>query len=190
MPQSHFNQFSNMSPWPCFPKIFHWRSSILRYFRIFSKTKTIKQSTTCQLNNSFSLTFLYIPIEFEGKSNAVFENKDICIKNIKDMLDIFSLKILITRVKSNSRMSVTLHWIETGATSVVTWHHRTNRSKLYYEVLTRGPLTWSGEASQITRFMGPTWGPHGADRTQVGPMLALWTLLSGMFAHVSAELKE
>ena len=24
----------------------------------------------------------------------------------------------------------------------------------------------------ITRFMGPTWGPSGADRTQVGPMLA------------------
>ena len=24
----------------------------------------------------------------------------------------------------------------------------------------------------VARFMGPTWGPHGADRTQVGPMLA------------------
>ena len=31
----------------------------------------------------------------------------------------------------------------------------------------------------IARFMGPTWGPSGADRTQVGPMLAAWTLLSG-----------
>ena len=31
----------------------------------------------------------------------------------------------------------------------------------------------------IAKFMGPTWGPHGADRTQVGPMLAPWTLLSG-----------
>ena len=29
------------------------------------------------------------------------------------------------------------------------------------------------------KFMGPTWGPSGADRTQVGPMLAPWTLLSG-----------
>ena len=26
------------------------------------------------------------------------------------------------------------------------------------------------------RFMGPTWGPSGADRTQVGPMLAPWNL--------------
>ena len=33
--------------------------------------------------------------------------------------------------------------------------------------------------TQIARFMGPTWGPSGADRTQVDPMLAPWTLLSG-----------
>ena len=32
----------------------------------------------------------------------------------------------------------------------------------------------------IARFMGPTWGPYGADRTKVGFMLAPWTLLSGM----------
>ena len=31
----------------------------------------------------------------------------------------------------------------------------------------------------IARVMGPTWGPSGADRTQVGPMLASWTLQSG-----------
>ena len=29
-------------------------------------------------------------------------------------------------------------------------------------------------------FMGPTRGPSGADRTQVGPMLAPWTMLSGV----------
>ena len=29
---------------------------------------------------------------------------------------------------------------------------------------------WS-RSSLIVRFMGPTWGPAGADRTQVGPML-------------------
>ena len=31
----------------------------------------------------------------------------------------------------------------------------------------------------IAKFLGPTWGPPGADRTQVGPMLAPGTLLSG-----------
>ena len=35
-------------------------------------------------------------------------------------------------------------------------------------------------SSLIAKFMGPTWVPSGADRTQVGPMLAPWTLLSGL----------
>ena len=30
-----------------------------------------------------------------------------------------------------------------------------------------------------SKVHGPTWGPSGADRTQVSPMLAPWTLLSG-----------
>ena len=38
--------------------------------------------------------------------------------------------------------------------------------------------------SLIAGFMGPTWGPAGADRTQLGPMLALWTLLSGLLLLV------
>ena len=45
-------------------------------------------------------------------------------------------------------------------------------------------IKWHGEViatiSLIASFMGPTWGPSGAERTQVGPMLAPWTLLSLM----------
>ena len=39
--------------------------------------------------------------------------------------------------------------------------------------------------SLIARFMGPTWGPSGAARTQFGPMLAPWTFLSGMLINAS-----
>ena len=39
--------------------------------------------------------------------------------------------------------------------------------------------------SLIAMFLGPAWGPSGADRTQVGPMLAPWTLLSGLSAKYS-----
>ena len=40
--------------------------------------------------------------------------------------------------------------------------------------------------SLIAKFMGPTWGPSGADRTQVGPMLvpmnfAIWVIYWCMF---------
>ena len=38
---------------------------------------------------------------------------------------------------------------------------------------------WNKVPSLIARFMGPTWGPSGADRAQVGPMLGPWTLPSG-----------
>ena len=34
----------------------------------------------------------------------------------------------------------------------------------------------------IARFMRPTWCQCGADRTQVGPMLAPWILLSGLYS--------
>ena len=40
----------------------------------------------------------------------------------------------------------------------------------------------------IARFMGPTWGPFGAGRTQVGPMLAPWTLLSGWDCQCTCPL--
>ena len=43
---------------------------------------------------------------------------------------------------------------------------------------TQWVCTW-GVLSLIARFMGPTCDPSGADRTQVGPMLAPWTLLCG-----------
>ena len=39
--------------------------------------------------------------------------------------------------------------------------------------------------SQIAKFMGPTWGPPGSCRPQVGPMLATWTLLSGFIIVVA-----
>ena len=38
------------------------------------------------------------------------------------------------------------------------------------------------------KFMGPTWGPPGSCRPQMGPMLAPWTLLSGMLPWATGVL--
>ena len=46
------------------------------------------------------------------------------------------------------------------------WHTRVTRGRSIY---------WSLNKPLIVRFMGPTWGPSGTDRTQVGPRLAPWT---------------
>ena len=43
-------------------------------------------------------------------------------------------------------------------------------------------------SSLIARFMGPTWGLSGADRAVVSPMLAPWTLLSGLRCKVTSLL--
>ena len=42
-------------------------------------------------------------------------------------------------------------------------------------------IFFKNAVAPIARFMGPTLGPSGTDRTLVGPMLAPWTLLSGGF---------
>ena len=44
-----------------------------------------------------------------------------------------------------------------------------------------GCLLWVKSVTQIVKFMGPTWGPPGSCRPQMGPILATWTLLSGMY---------
>ena len=43
-------------------------------------------------------------------------------------------------------------------------------------------------SSLIARFVGPTWGPSGADRTQVSPMLAPRISLSGIAITTQALL--
>ena len=41
--------------------------------------------------------------------------------------------------------------------------------------------------SQIAKLMGPTWGPPGSCQPQMGPMLAPWTLLSGLHGAYDAN---
>ena len=52
---------------------------------------------------------------------------------------------------------------------------RTHPSRFHWDAL----LCSSTQPTQIAKFMGPTWGPPGFCRPQMGPMLAPWTLLSG-----------
>ena len=57
---------------------------------------------------------------------------------------------------------------------------RQDISLLYIET-PLGPFLYKDVAlpAQTAKFMGPTWGPPGSCRPQMGPMLAPWTLLSG-----------
>ena len=43
--------------------------------------------------------------------------------------------------------------------------------------------------AQIAKFMGPTWGPPGSWRPQMGPMLAPWILLSGWYIIIFSDFE-
>ena len=45
------------------------------------------------------------------------------------------------------------------------------------------------KTTQITKFMGPTRGPPGSCRPQMGPMLTPWTLLSGDTLNATVKWK-
>ena len=51
-----------------------------------------------------------------------------------------------------------------------------------YKITNRHRTESESKASQIAKFTGPTWGPPTCRscRPQMGPMLAPWTMLSGM----------
>ena len=71
-----------------------------------------------------------------------------------------------------------------GWASVVSFCRKHTSSRSYYVMM--GFLRDHGllvmlVLSQIAKLMGPTWGPPGSCRPQMGPILAPWTLLSGMF---------
>ena len=49
----------------------------------------------------------------------------------------------------------------------------------WYEMASHLPFyTWlrSTKTTQIAKFMGPTWGPPGSCRPQMGPILAPWNI--------------
>ena len=54
-----------------------------------------------------------------------------------------------------------------------------NATRLHWRWFNVGSSIGVASGTLIARFMGPTWGPPGADRPQVGLMWATWTLLSG-----------
>ena len=60
------------------------------------------------------------------------------------------------------------------------WGYHTIFFYVPFSYLFRFPDSKVHLITQISKFMGPTWGRHGADRTQAAPMLAPWTLLSGL----------
>ena len=74
--------------------------------------------------------------------------------------------------------------LRTYSLYLISYFVNTKKSQCIVKTTTRqfqydSKPTTSHTTTLIARYMGPTWGPSGADRAQMGPMLAPWTLLSG-----------
>ena len=63
--------------------------------------------------------------------------------------------------------------------------HKTGMSMTWCNQQWTSGFPQEGRHSMIAKFMGPKWGSPGAGRTQVGPMLATWTLISGLLWKVT-----
>ena len=89
---------------------------------------------------------------------------------------------------ANNTISTTAYFsVACGKPRSYSWFHFINKVELFVRTWKRNNFVpyfdtfiRQEQTSQITKFMGPTWGPSGADRTQMGPMLAAWTLLPGI----------
>ena len=81
---------------------------------------------------------------------------------------------------------LTWKWLVRIATTMAWWRRGLKSGFSNQKLKIQCEVDWciSG-ASQKTRLMGPTWGPSGSCRPQMGPMLAPWNLLSGLYQFLS-----
>ena len=122
------------------------------------------------------------------------------INNIPSLFQIMACRLVDTKPLSEPMMvSFLMHicvtwlqWVKThGIYRDIGWPlwMTSSSSQIYYrflynhfsykEAYSTFQLSLLSSDVQITKFMGPTWGPPGSCRPQMGPMLAPWTLLSG-----------
>ena len=89
--------------------------------------------------------------------------------------------------------------VNTSYSVIESHHNRIYKSADFYPIPNAPSLAiisphhrnkWlNGRTSQIARFMGPTWGPPGSCRPQMGHMLAPGILLLGMTYGSMNEVK-
>ena len=101
-------------------------------------------------------------------------------------LRITALYAVYLSQRANNAERMPMSWHEVIVTSDF-WTHLQTMAYLFSDWSVSVMTGYIGQTDSISlpttalivMFMGPTWGPSGADRTQVGPMLAPLTLLSG-----------
>ena len=139
--------------------------------------------------NNLSMTYLFLTAMFSYSLNIPYSIIGIYTKGVEERWRAFLNTIPhVFMVTSNWIADIITHQypnlsysLSMKKTLVLPWSFSVTGShgfvmRFPYYLLLVGP---KHAITQIDRFMGPTWVPSGADRTQMGPMLAPWTFLSG-----------
>ena len=146
----------------------------------------------CQYEYKFPLRW-YDNVWLSNLHNRnVYTNKDMCQLNIITILKCYIILYIIFYDEYNR---LTLTFTETGPNTGPFFNHINIVLKRHLQPsVSQCNDAYSGRNGQqfysivkelflIARFMRPTWGPSGADRTQVGPYwpheLAIWDGLLG-----------
>ena len=87
-----------------------------------------------------------------------------------------NLKLSTVHIMGFPQNSTTLHASPVSDSHSQFWHSRRYPFKININRQSAGCM----HLTLIARFVGPTRGPQGDNRTQVGPMLAQIILLSGL----------
>ena len=99
----------------------------------------------------------------------LYSLRDNYIPSHKCLLDGMGRNIVLHLMVTNDVQMITGQWYGTSVTAS--------------QIARNSPVCLTCKKNQRTpqktKFMGPAWGPPGSCRSQMGPMLAPWTLLSG-----------
>ena len=108
---------------------------------------------------------------------------EICVRVDDSIIPMIQTQGLVIKLSSYP-VNVGIPIIKTVNTTVLYLYRESPYTERLYSFRvhvcgTISRLWYCGKQTQIAKFMGPTWGPTGPCRPQMGPMSAPWTLLLG-----------
>ena len=121
-----------------------------------SKTSTVAHYSLWSVFALFYILLCEFMSSFQGTTGdfTIIFNKEILVER-----GVYDFPVAV-QIPENTEVAVGIY-IPAGSAATIPYRNIQSQTCV------------DGNNSLIARFMGPTWGPSGANRTQVGPILPL-----------------
>ena len=135
-------------------------------------------NTSMRSNTTFhrEKTFCYVKSEHHNTLHTKY------VVTLFSIYSNFAMKIC-TLVHTGNKDNWNLRSGQVNFSLSSVWPYGPHYSSLYFPVFDKTLIfnntVWFLILKNYPKFRGPTWGPPGTCRPQVGPILAPWALLSG-----------